>query len=513
MSTNTTLASAIADMVKNNTLPEFEFTDARSLRTVAQNLSVAEDAPIDVPADMAGILSVVNQFDAVIKDPFNKGMLQAFTGISSAFADRIKDAFQNLHDIKEEVTQMTQKVTNRAKSVITADPVLASTEQDLTALRLKSIRWDLIDHISIPAALGRLNTKYNISPSSIKNPQYQVEDLLANLPMTTVKNTVELGKITLPKRKVRDIFNAVHAKLNNKLDRKTVSHSIATILSMDSFDIQRSLSSIRGFYAGENVADVNHLLQMVNVYSQILPKMTPEILDVAKSTQAEIDKRVEILRDYIDTAAVVCNYYRCTNWKDAIVTPGMLINTDNWRNFCASEKRPIKVNPHLAIIQYVNRLYKDQALPVNGIKGEYIDAACENIAKECQDEASANAGRVNSRKKEIFRDAFIDVAFDWLKRNGGYTDSYLYGGQPARYVATIYDTNPDDAVENMFYTVMMNSQKYNNTLIAAIQKGLRDEYKKATLSAERLTTRDLTNVDVRVLADTIAEFLVDLVVI
>ena len=60
----------------------------------------------------------------------------------------------------------------------------------------------------------------------------------------------------------------------------------------------------------------------------------------------------------------------------------------------------------------------------------------------------------------------------------------------------------------MYYSVILNSC-YVNTLTSTIHKRLRDEYKKAMSTANTLTERDITNLDTKVLADLMSEYLVE----
>ena len=147
-------------------------------------------------------------------------------------------------------------------------------------------------------------------------------------------------------------------------------------------------------------------------------------------------------------------------------------------------------------------------MPIYGISGQSIIDRCESIAQEAYATATANTVRCNQQKRAIYRDAFIATAGKWLRSQKEFSREYSHTN-PETFAASVYDSNRDDAVENMFYTVILNS-KYINTLTSKIHGRLRDEYKKAAMAATALTERDLANIDTKVMADVIADFAADL---
>jgi hypothetical protein len=117
--------------------------------------------------------------------------------------------------------------------------------------------------------------------------------------------------------------------------------------------------------------------------------------------------------------------------------------------------------------------------------------------------------RCNQKKKEIYRDAFIITAGKWLRAQKKFSNEFLMSDEPEAFAESIFDSNRNDAVENMFYTTILNSC-YVNTLTSKIHKRLRDEYKKAAAAASTLTERDIVNIDTKVMADVVNEFMVGL---
>ena len=512
MNTLNTLSTLISERVRNNELPDITLTDNNSLRTILSCLVAGQETAMDIDRSPKAIHDAMLEYSATVRDQEQYGeLLNEFQKISNAFSTRLKGAYKDLTQIKDIVTQLVSKTTTTARNRIAEDPVLASTEADnISTVKLKPIRWDLIDGVSEPVLINKLCNKLGIEEIPTGSEKYIQSVLIARLPYQDRTNRPELPEVRVSKNKANAMINAVADRVGKRLSKEAVKMTVAHIMSLDEYKCRKAIGSISRFATGESASEVNDMLRMVYMYNTIMPYLTRDVLEVAASTQDAIDKRVAVMESFIDVTAYLCSTYRNQIWKDAVVVPGMKINTDNWQDFTSSESQVIKNNPHLAILQYKNKVYGDKNLPLYGIKGETIAMSCDRIAKEAYEEASATTLACNQRKKEIFRDSFIATAGNWLRHQPKYSMEFLYSQEPEKFAASVYDSNRDDAVENMFYTVIMNSCRIN-TLTAKLHTRLRDEYKKLALTADSVNERDIINADTKVLADTINEFLVDLV--
>ena len=513
MNTLNTLATLLSEKVRNGSLEDIYFTNSNSLRTLCKCLSTTGKG-LDVPASPQGVFQTITEFSDAVKDQkHNKDVLAMFQMISDAFAKKISKSYNELSKIKDTVNNLVGKITTVAKSRIAEDPVLAASESlTTTNTKLGYVRWDLMKNVSEPVLIHDLCHRLGIEEISQGNESYIRNVLVSRLPYENEKNTLDLQPIIVDRKKANAMVDAVYAKVKNSLNKDIVKACMSHVLGLDEYKCRKAVNSIKRFATGEGASSINDMLSMVYSYGLILPCMTRDILDVSASTQTLIDTKVDAMKSFIDLTAWLCSRYRNEIWKDAVVVPGMKVNTDNWAAFCNTDKKMIKSNPTLAILQYKNKIYGDDPIPVYGIKGETISSVCDQIAKEAYEEASANTLACNQKKKEIFRDAFIAVSGQWLRHRKSYSAEYLYGNEPERYAASIYDSNRDDAVENMLYTVILNSC-YIDTLTSKLHNRLRDEYRKLALSAESLNERDVINADTKVLADTINEFMVDLLLV
>jgi len=515
MNTLNTLSTLMSEKVRNNSFEEVQLTDSNSLRTIVKCMVAGQmNSDQEIERTPKAIHEAMTEFAGIVKDQEQYGeLLSAFQSLSDAFAIRVGDAYKELIKIKDTVTELVNKGTAIAKSRISEDPVLASTESDnFTYTKLKPVRWDMMDNISEPVLINKMCNSLGIEEVPTGSEKYIQDVLISRLPYASEKNQTEFKDVTVSKAKAKEMIDAVAAKVNGKVSREVVAITMAHIMSLDEYKCRKAVGAINRLKTGESADSINDMLRMVYTYNTVMPYMTKDVMGVAASTQDAIEGRKAAMQSFIDMTAYLCSYYRNTVWRDSVVVPGMKINTDNWRAFASADRQIIKNNPHLAIMQYKNKIYGDENIPVYGIKGETIINSCDQIAKEAYAEASANTLACNRRKKEIFRDSFIVTAGQWLRSQKKYSLEYLYTHEPERFAASIYDSNRDDAVENMFYTVILNSC-YVNTLTAKLHNRLRDEYKKVMLGAESLNERDVINADTKVLADVINEFLVDLVLV
>ena len=514
MNTLNTLATLLSEKVRNGSLEDISLTNSNSLRTFAKCLTSAKGSGIDVPASAKGVFDAVTEFSETVKDQaHNRDVLAMFQSISDAFAKKINKSYVELSKIKDTVNRLVGKITAVAKDRIAEDPVLAASESlNTTSTKLNYVRWDLLRNVSEPVLIHDLCHRLGIEEITAGNESYIRDLLISRLPYENDKTKVDLQPIVVTRAKANEMVNAVCAKVGKALGKDIVKACMVHVLSLDEYKCRKAVNSIKRFASGESANLINDMLGMVYSYGTILPHMTRDVLDVSASTQSLVDAKVDAMKSFIDITSYICSQYRNTIWKDAVVVPGMKVNTDNWGEFCKQDRKMIKSNPTLAIIQYKNKIYGDDPIPVYGIKGETIANVCDEIAKEAYAEASSNTLACNQKKKEIFRDAFISVSGQWLRSQKNYSVEYLYDNEPEQYAASIYDSNRDDAVENMLYTVILNSC-YVDTLTSKLHNRLRDEYRKLALSAESLNERDVINADTKVLADTINEFMVDLLLI
>lgn len=509
MNTINTLTTILSEKARVGELHDIEITDSNGLGTLANYLSVVSDEK-EVPNTNAGVYAALQELAGMINNPeefhdvFNK-----FQKISDTFAYRISESYQELTKIKGEVTKLVASSEALAKSRISEDPVLASLENEQsTTTKLKPVHWDYLKNVNELTLEQKLLNRIGVDTIKEGSERYIHSVMVANLPFGSASKQKEFTPLKITRSKMKDMVDRLAAKVPqfNKIE---VQNILAHVLHLNHTDCNKALYSIENLMSGEAAPKINQILRFVNSYNTVLPYISEETLDVARSTMVGIQERVDAMQAFIDVTTYLCTYYRNNVWRDAIVVPGMLVNTDNWEEFTNADKQSIKKNPILTILQYKNKIYEDRDVPLSGIKGQTIIDRCEAISKEAYETATANVVRCNQKKKEIYRDAFIITAGKWLRAQKKFSNEFLMSDEPEAFAESIFDSNRNDAVENMFYTTILNSC-YVNTLTSKIHKRLRDEYKKAAAAASTLTERDIVNIDTKVMADVVNEFMVGL---
>ena len=506
MNTLNTVTTLLSERARKNGLPEVEFTENDGLRVLSNHLvTVSEGTEVD--NTNAGVRNALIEFASIVRDEDYKDIFDKFKQVADAFSLRFMNSYEELKNIKETVSQLVASSEEMAKSIISENPVLASLESDQsTTTKLKPIQWGYLDNVSELELEQRLLNKIGVDHIAEGNERYIHGLMIAHLPGGPANRNVDFAPLTLTKGKMLSMIDTLSSRISN-YSKEEVQSIFAHILHLDKIDCNKNINAINNMVTGTSASKINYILRMTNAYNAVMRQISEESLDLSRSTMEGVTQRVNAMHDFIDLTTYLCMYYRNTIWRDAIVVPGMLVNTDNWAEFCQADKQIIKSNPTLAILQYKNKVYEDRDIPVYGINGQTIIDRCDNIAKEAYETASANTLRCNQKKKEIYRDSFIAIAGRWLRQQKNFSLEY-HNDNPEHFAASIYDSNRDDAVENMYYSVIMNSC-YVNTLTSMIHKRLRDEYKKAMSTANTLTERDIINLDTKVLADLMTEYLVD----
>ena len=509
MNTVNTLTTLMAEQARTGDLVDIELTDSNGLNMLANYLVTMSNGS-EIENTNAGFHDAVQEFAAMVNNPEEyHDIFEKFQKIADAFTVRVASSYKDLKHIKDEVTHLVASSEALAKSRISEDPILASLESDLsTTTKLQPVRWDYLNNVDEMSLEQKLLGKLGLESINPGDERYIHTLMIDHLPFGVSGRKEEFAPIKITKSKLNEMFDALAAKVPS-MNKIEVQNILAHVLHLNHTDCNKAIHSIENLMSGESASKINQILRFTATYNTVLPHITAETFDLSRDTMAAVKERADAMQAYIDLTTYLCSYYRNHVWHDAILVPGMLVNTDNWETFSSSDKDAIKKNPTLAIMQFKNRIYEDSDVPLSGIKGQTIVDRCETIAKEAYEIASANTYRCNQKKKDIYRDAFIFTAGKWLRDQKKYSPEFFASGEPESYARSIYDGNRDDAVENMFYTVILNSC-YINTLTAQLHKRLRDEYKKAVARATVLTERDIINLDTRVMADVVNEFMVGL---
>ena len=510
MNTINTLTTLMGDHSRKGKLHNIEFTESNGLRMLSDYLNMSTESDPEIDNNNSGIYNALQEIHTVLnnKAEFND-VLEKFQKISDAFALRITQSYEQLKNIKNVVNKLVASSENLAKSRISEDPVLASLEQDtFTCTKLKPVQWKYLSNVNETMLEQKLLNKLGMEEIKPGSEKYVHGLMIAHLPFGSATKTADFTPLKLTKGKMRELIDKVAEAVGRAYNKAEVQNIFAHILHLDRVDCNKAIHSIENIANGSAASKMNSILRFAHSYNTVLDSISLESFDVAKSTLVGIKERVNAMREFIDLTTYFCTYYRNHIWRDSIVVPGMFVNTDNWDEFTSADKAAIKKDPTLAILQYKNKIYENSDVPVSGIATKSIIDRCDTIAQEAYATASANTVRCNQQKRAIYRDAFIATAGKWLRAQKEFSREYSHT-VPEEFAASVFDSNRDDAVENMFYTVILNSC-FINTLTSKIHGRLRDEYKKAMASATQLTEKDLTNIDTKVMADVLNEFMVDL---
>lgn len=507
MNTVNTLTTYLAEKARVGELSDIELTDSNGLRSLTEYLIAVSDGDT-IDNTNAGFYSAVQEFASMVNDPVQyHDIFEKFQKIADAFAIRISKSYDELKEIKSKVTKLVASSEALAKSRISEDPVLAALEQNVsTTTKLKPVRWDYLNNVNEMSLERKLLDRIGVKEMAEGSERYTHGVMIAHLPFGSASQQTDFTPLKITKRTFMDMVDQLANKVAgyNKIE---VQNILAHVLHLNRIDCNKAIHSIENLMSGESAKMINQILRFVSTYNTVLPHISSETFELSRDTMVAVTERVDAMQAFIDLTTYLCTYYRNHTWHDAIVVPGMLVNTDNWNEFASADKATIKKDPTLAIMQYKNKIYEDRDVPLSGIKSKSIIDRCDNIAKESYEIASANTIRCNQKKKDIYRDAFIFTAGKWLREQKKYSNEFMSSSEPEAFARSIFDGNRDDAVENMFYTVILNSC-YINTLTSQIHKRLRDEYKKAVVSATNLTERDIINLDTKVMADVVNEFMV-----
>lgn len=480
-----------------SSIPDIVFTKNSGLKQDLENITALTSG-----VESYSVGSGLSDYNNISRNRLENGIyFERFEEIANAFAHKLHRGIESLKDIREQVSELTNKCIARSEERISKDPVLSEIYNIYQPHAVTTVCWDQLDIYNESRLRSRLHG--SIDRDLYTESNLALIDMLVNkLPCANEYNEVAMERIKLEEHKLVDICARLHTKLPN-MNFSVIERVVNNVLSFNSASCRVAIQGVRDFAEGKTVKNINGYMKNIRATKEILPLLTQDLTDLSASTTHALDEHISALNDITDVMAYVCYYYRNQVWKDAVLVPGGHVNRDNY------EAYENLGGSTTAIVQHKEKFYNDIAIPRKGVSGAYIMKMADAIEEEFEQEVTRNITVNQQKKEEIERGAFLATAIAYLNDNRSkLSNKFAHHANVGKYAEAIYDGSPNTPVESKFYKLLLNSC-YIGSIESLLYERLNRAYVDYAEHVGDLTSSACEDLNTSVYASLISEYLVD----
>ena len=481
---------------------KIEFTQVDTLQSSVEGLANIASVEFDTYQEKS-VAEHIQDYEKMSKDRLHYGEhFKHFDDMANMFAKKLHDGITHLKRVKKDVTKLSSEIMRQYRMYVAEDPVVSAYTGDLdpSGLHMQAVDWDMLRGISERVVIAHVHDKIG------QEDDAEISNSIMSMALNTLPGVSD-GRTCEPADlkpdKVSRIVDAVYSSVKNKFSKETVQNVVRSTIFLTKDHLIHAANSLTAFAEYRRGTDINQILSMIAANEAILPHITDEVTDVSAATRKKINHNIDLIHEITTMAAYIAIHYRNTVWRDAILLPGPMVNSDNVEQF-QSKGGTIK-----DLVQYYNYAYKDTGVPSSGIGLEFTLQSLNTATKEYRVEAARQATICESKKKEFLRSAYIHVGVEYLQEHRNEFSKGFQSSNLVKYVASVYDSMlPETPLENRLYDLILDSC-YINSIERNLYRRLSDAYLKQAASTELLTDEMCDHIDVGVYADMISEYLVE----
>lgn len=481
-----------------------KFTGSGTMQTSVEGLANAAAIECKDYLGNKTINQHVADYEQMTRDRLHNGeMLAPFDDLANKFARTIHDGIKNLRTIKKDVQDLVAKTMSNYQDLIAMDPVLTAYtgEGNTDSLSMESINWNIMKDVSERRVVYTVHDRTGYPADGEVNAS-TVQLAINNLRQTYTEDSFKAAP-ALTKEKVDRIVDGIINSVATTCTRDEVVNAVKSALFMNYAVYHQTVNNLAAFAAGNTVANINNVMKFVANTKAINKYITEDILDLGAVTRKQVVSNIEAIDALADAAAYICINYRNSIWKDALVTPGPLVNPDNMDAFKEQGGTVAK------LVQMYNYTFKETGAPVSGVSLHYAVDTMARAEEVYKADIARNAAICEQKKQECLRNAFIQTSLEYLNEHRSMFSKQFNETNLPKFTSAIYDSvQLDVPLESRYYDLILNSC-YINSIERNLYTRLNNAYVKHAASTETLTAEMCDRIDVRVYADVISEYLID----
>lgn len=488
--------------------PNIAFTDSTGLDADVHTLTMADPLPKNAELNAESIHSIMNNYDSLKEGTHvlsRSVSTESFQNVSNALGTKISNITKTMRNVKSCVDSIVNETKRNVDLTMSLDPVLIQfVDKPFTDVTLPQSRWGYLDKVNERVLVDQINAKHHLNEEHIS--KIGIDYMLNDLPQSNRYNHVDLYEVGIPEEKAEKIANKVFLALNKKVSQKRIRRVLATTFALNDYQCSSFISKLRSMEKDFHKAiTINAAMEDISDYLAVLPLLTEEFTGLAASSYAELDKHIQILAEYTKAYAYMCSYYRNDVWKDAILLPGRIVNSDNWKDFTEKGGDMLTILRHYVAYYHKN----DKVLPRNGVTMDEVLRQKDVLQKEFAQKSVEAHENIAKRRAAILRDQFANAATNWMERNRKHFSKEFPAHVNLKdYALNIYDYQPNQPLETAAYNIILNTCYMNNP-VNRLYKTMTNMYVKHAASTEGFSTEDMHMIDANVMSRMIIDMLFD----
>lgn len=453
----------------------------------------------------------VDELCKALNDPANKEALDLFEQTCSAFAGKIKTAWQSLIGIKEQAKELGGEMEKRSQDLVSKDSYVSTNAKFIQLSEdFPVFSWDGTKLMGTVNDVAR-DVNGLVVADSAEIPT-NLDMRLFNIVIATLEKYTAIVPVNLDEDGRTALIDQLK-ELCPDLSAGAVADCVDYTLGI------RMFSDVYGLLKNIASNQATDLFSTIKVFDQFICNMYP-VSDAIVSDQVhmtnEAMEQIRVNATALINFCKVAAYYeamqRTSVFKDSLLLQGGLVNSDLKESFEQAGGN------NSMIARHIRFMYNDEMdrIPAMGVRSEAIIKADTVATEKVEENIKAINGRINLTKTNARVTAFKAVAMEYLSKkikNTNPSIGQLGLSNQINDVMNKVGLKIADTIRQ--YNVclveasldLIISSEYEGTFVSLLKNRLGAAYLALADNAQDEVTDDkIRNAEVGVVADLICEF-------
>ena len=482
----------------------------------AFNKVVTLDNRAEGETDQAVTERYVEEICSSLEKEENSNAVQLFDATVEGLTTKIKSAVSSIEGIRDNARELAADMEKRASEAVAKDQYVIDNQKFQTLSEdFATWTWEGTKTIgAVSYVIEAVHSSVVHGETEIpKEPDAKLFELATSkLDKDIVINPVELSEDE--KKATLEFLKELCADLSAEAIAEAFDILIGEKKFADAFEI----------IARHTTRDAGRLFEDIQVVDDFVQKMYP-IVDAINTDQVTLpEAKADAIKANAKTMSTFCEYcvyyenmMRTSIFRTALLLRGGLINEDNWAAF--QEAGGSKT----MIANYIRYMYRDEygKIPASGITVSAITNNADDVATKVTKEISGIKHRIKLAQTDANVMAFENVARELVLKKIARDNENIESGEAAILLEKLYlkaakpvaETIRDFDVNFLDASVaLIIGLDYEGTFVQHLQKKLGAAYIARAEEVSELTAEDIRQVDARVIAGLVCEFIVNVLV-
>ena len=496
----------------NHGLPEVELKQSTDLgQSVARLVTLDNRHQGETDADLTG--RYIDTFCNSLTLPTNKIALELFDQTCSAFAEKVKAAWNSLSGIKEQARELSEEMEALASKFANNDEYVVSNSKYLQLSEdFPVFSWDGTKILGSKNDVARDVNALLITPAengAAPEPSTALDQRVFNLVVDSLERYTTVATVTLNEETRSALIDQI-ANVCSETPRSAVEACVDYMSGIRRYiDEYNTLKYINKSPANGVFDAVKKFDSFITVNFPILDAVVSDQVNVGVEAVAQLKVNANAIINFCKIAAYYEMMQRDTVYSDSILLQGGLINSDQQEFFEQNGGNKAMIARHIRM------MYRDDAtaIPAMGIRSQAILDSDANVTKTVEQDIATIKSRISLTKTNARVSAFSLVAREFIEKRepdpkqrglAATKKMELFGNRIADAVRQ-YNINFMDAALDLII-----SEGYKGTFVELLKNRLGSAYLAlVNNSVGEIDNDGIKCAEVGVIADLVCEFVVN----